>query len=226
MQLNTGSRGQEQGSNTMSLLRYFAIFLLFTCKTFAIQFGFIMKDNDINLVDGRFVAFGVIPEGTSSKVQSEMRDFMDSYVQEELRIRSLEEIDRQTFNSQPEIISTMKDGRLLLGLKGELSTFLKLLRFSCKRLSSDKNTWKNAVFLSEPTIIIGFNEMVKFTRDFEVELSEVVFVEDENDEMYWEMMKRDSSLTPSEEEESQSLLPSSGRTTTVDHECCCKCIII
>lgn len=178
MQLNTVNRGQEQGSCTMSLIRYFQILLFFTCEIFAVQFGFILKDNDINLIDGRFVAFGVIPEGTSSKVQSEMRDFMDSYVGEELRIRSIEGIDRQTFNSQPEIISTMKDGRLLLGLKGELSTFLKLLRFSCKRLSSDKNTWKNAVFLSEPTIIIGFNEMVKFTRDFEVELSEFVFIEE------------------------------------------------
>ena len=210
----------------MSLIRYFPILLFFTCKIFAVQFGFRLKDNDLNLVNNKFVAFGVIPERTSSKVQSEMRDFMASYVGEELRTRSLEGIDRRTFNSQPEIILKMEDGRFLLGLKGELSTFLKLLRFSCKRLSSDKNTWKDAFFLSEPTIIIDFNEMVQFTRNFEVELIEVVFIEDENDEMYRIMQKSGSSLTPSEEEESQSLLPSSGRTTIVDHECCCNCIII
>lgn len=183
-----------------------------------------LKDTDFGLLNQRFVAFGTIPEGTSSKVQSEMRDFLNIYVQEELRKRNFEGTERKTFISEPQIMTAMRDGRTLLGLKGELSTFLKLLRYSCKRIGAiNKTTWKNAVFFTEPTVILEFNEASRFTRDFEIVLDDVFFLENESDEIYSTVVRSEDSMTLSEEEEPSSV---KNKVAKEDENCskgCCFC---
>lgn len=158
-------------------------------------------NTDFTLINQKFVAFGTIPEGTSSKVQSEMRDFMNTYLQEELRRRGFEGIHRESFIYEPEIMTTMRNGRTLLGLKGELSTFLKLLRYSCKKIdSANRATWKDAIFFSEPTVVLEFSEMGQFTAGLEVSLDFASFIEDESDETYSLMVKSDDSMASSEGE--------------------------
>ena len=151
-----------------------------------------------------------------------MRDFMNIYLEEELRKRNCEGIDRKTFISEPIAMADLNDGRRFLGLKGELSTFLNIMRFSCKRIKTVQRTWKNAIFFSEPIIILNFNEIVNFTKEFEIILDEVVFIEDENDELYRGMLKFDSSVTSSEDDD---LLD---RKIEDENEecCCCNCIIV
>lgn len=211
----------------MIVSHYFlTVLMLFTCKTFAIQFGFTLKETDYALLNGKFVAFGTIPEGTSSKVQSEMQDFMNTFLAEELRKRNFEGIERQSFNVKPKIMTAMQDGRTILGLAEELSTFLKLLRYSCKGIRSmNLNSWKNAIFFSEPVVIVDFNDIGKFTRDLEVVLDEVTFIEDESDEIYSSLMKSDDSIVSSTENE--TLLPSKklviSEEENIKYCCFCTC---
>ena len=203
---------------TPVLRHLMAILTLFTFEISAIQFGFVLGNANVPLINGRFVAFGTIPSDTSSKVQSEMRDFMSTYLDEELRTRSFEGINRQSFISHPQLMTAVKDGRSLIGLKGELSTFLKLLRFSCKKLTPSEGTWKNANFFSEPLVLLSFNEIGEFTKDLEVILIEVVFLEDDNDDIYAKMIKRDSSVTSTEED-------SSSKSIRAEDKLCGTCIV-
>lgn len=202
------------------------ILSLFTCKVFALQFGFTLKNTDFSLLNQRFIAFGTIPQGTSSKFQSEMRDFMNTYLQEELRKREFEGIDRQSFIAEPQIMTAMRDGRTLLGLKGELSTFLKLFRYSAKRIGTiNKATLKNAVFFSEPIVILSLNEAGKFTRDFEVTLDDFLFIEDESDEIYSAIVRSEDSMASSEGEEIPLSEPAKKKKINENNseKCCCLC---
>lgn len=148
-------------------------------KIFALQFGFTLKD-DKNSLNGRFLAFGIIPDNTSSKIQAEIIDQLTAFINEELYRRILEGVDRTSFlvpNSV--VLSELKDGKVLLGLKGESSIFLNLFRMSCKYVIRTRNIWKHVTFFPDPIIILNFDEIDMYMKEFEIIMLSPAIAEDD-----------------------------------------------
>jgi hypothetical protein len=149
-------------------------------KIFALQFGFTVKD-DKNSLNGRFLAFGIIPDNTSSKIQAEIIDQLTAFINEELYRRILEGVDRTSFlvpNSV--VLSELKDdGKVLLGLKGESSIFLNLFRMSCKYVIRSRNIWKDVTFFPDPIIILNHDEIDMYVKEFEIIMLSPAIAEDD-----------------------------------------------
>lgn len=148
-------------------------------KIFALQFGFTVKD-DKNSLNGRFLAFGIIPDNTSSKIQAEVIDQLTAFINEELYRRILEGVDRTSFlvpNSV--VLSELKDGKFLLGLKGESSIFLNLFRMSCKYVIRTRNIWKDVTFFPDPIIILNHDEIDMYMKEFEIIMLSPAIAEDD-----------------------------------------------
>jgi hypothetical protein len=148
-------------------------------KIFALQFGFTVKD-DKNSLNGRFLAFGIIPDNTSSKIQAEVIDQLTAFINEELYKRILEGVDRTSFlvpNSV--VLSELKDGKVLLGLKGESSIFLNLFRMSCKYVIRTRNIWKDVTFFPDPIIILNLDEIDMYMKEFEIIMLSPAIAEDD-----------------------------------------------
>lgn len=177
-------------SSTSSIQALSLLFLIFASEILSIQFGFSIKETG-NETQERFVVFGLIPESTSSKVKSEIVDSLNAYVSEELHRRRFEGVERESFLVEPAILAASIEGKSFVGLKGELSVFLNIFRFSCKKIQPVQSTWKEASFLSEPILALSFDEIGKFTREFEVNLIRPAFLE-EPDSHYDDFIRFDS----------------------------------
>lgn len=179
----------------MKILQF--ITLIFVCfsKIFALQFGFTIRD-DKNSVKEKFLAFGIIPNDTSAKIQAEICDQLTAFINEELHRRRLEGIDRNSFVSEPEMLSILNDGRVVFGLKGESSVFLNLFRMSCKYILPIKNIWKNSIFFYDPIVILNFDESNDFTKEIELVLINPVIVE-EDESIYADIFKNFNSSNSS-----------------------------
>lgn len=186
-------------------------------RLIALQFGFTVRDSK-NSLDGRFMAFGVIPDNTSSKVQAEILDQLTAYINEELHRRTLEGVDRTSFVvSDPVMLSALKDGRVLLGLKGESSVFLNLFRMSCKYIIRTRNIWKDSIFFSDPIMILNFDEIDRYMKEFEIVLISPAFSE-EDESIYTDIFRKFTSS----EDETSSLI---SQDEEKESSCCNKCII-
>lgn len=185
-------------------------------KIFALQFGFTVRDGE-NSLNGRFAAFGIIPDETSSKIKAEIVDQLTSYVNEELYRRKFEGIDRESFVvSDPTMLSALQDGRVLIGLKGELSVFLNIFRFSCKKIMPIQDIWKEAVFFADPIMTLNFDEINNFMKEFEVAMIEPSFAE-EDESIYSDIFRRFTSSNISESEEAALLQ----KELDPPKKCCC-----
>lgn len=173
-------------------------FIIIT-QTFALQFGFNVRDGK-NLIQKRFVAFGIIPDNTSSKIQAEVTDQLKAFIDEELYRRSFEGIDRTSFISDPIMLSALQDGRVLIGLKGEFSIFLNIFRFSRRKIKPIQNIWKEAIFFSDPIMTLTFDELEKFMKEFEVIVIEP-YIAEEDESMYVDIFRRFTSSNTSDSEE-------------------------
>jgi hypothetical protein len=148
-------------------------------KIFALQFGFTVKD-DKNSLNGRFLAFGIIPDNTSSKIQAEIIDQLTAFINEELYRRILEGVDRTSFLVPNYVVlSELKDGKVLLGLKGESSIFLNLFRMSCKYVIRTRNIWKDVTFFPDPIIILNLDEIDMYMKEFEIIMLSPAIAEDD-----------------------------------------------
>lgn len=204
----------------MTIFQIIIVTCLFISKVFALQFGFTVRDSK-NSLNGRFMAFGIIPDNTSSKVQAEILDQLTVYINEELHRRTLEGIDRTSFVvSDPVMLSALKDGRVLLGLKGEPSVFLNLFRMSCKYIIRTRNIWKDSIFFSDPIMILNFDEIDSYLKEFELVLINPAFAE-EDESIYSDIFRKFTSSNASEDE-TKSLI---SQDEEKESSCCNKCII-
>lgn len=199
----------------------FLLFILFflTSKISCLQFGFLINDQN-GLLKKRFVAFGIIADNTSSKVKSEIYDQLNIYINNELYRRSFEEVERRTFLVDPVLLNAMKDGKSMLALKGELSTFQNLFRFSSKSIYPFYAYWKDASFFSDPLLILDFNEISLFTSPFEITLDEPAFME-EDESVYQDLFRKDTSVSQQTEDETPLIQENSKKTFCG----CCGCNI-
>lgn len=168
------------------------------------QFGFNVNDGK-NRLQKRFVAFGIIPDNTSSKIQADVIDQLKAFIDEELYRRSFEGIDRKSFVSDPIMLSALEDGRVLIGLKGELSIFLNIFRFSRRKIHPVQNIWKEAIFFSDPIMTLNFDELEKFMKEFEVIVLEP-FIAEEDESLYVDIFRRFTSSNTADSEET-TLIP-------------------
>lgn len=168
-------------------------------QVIALQFGFNVSDGN-NMLKKRFVAFGMIPENTSSKIQSEVVDQLKEFIDEELHRRNIEGIDRTSFIADPVMLSALEDGKVLIGLKGELSVFLNIFRFSRRNILPVQNIWKEAIFFSDPILTLNFQDLDKFLKEFEVIVIEAS-IADEDESVYSDIFRRFTSSNASESEE-------------------------
>lgn len=206
---------------TLSLL----VLLQLTPLILCLQFGFFVNDDKM-LLKKRFVAFGILPDGISHKIKSEVFDLMHDYIRAEIHRRTFEGIDRVSFLTEPIALNTMKNGRSLLGLKGELWTFMNLFRFSCKRILPAQSYWKDIIFFSQPIIVLDFNEMFSFEQPFEITLIEPGF-NDEDKDMFQDLLRRDTTISQASDDQTP-LIPiteneSSPKFRSI--KCDCECNI-
>ena len=172
----------------MKILRFITVIFISLSKVFALQFGFTVKDYK-NTINGKFLSFGTIPDDTSSKIQSEILDQLTAFINEELHRRRLEGIDRNSFISEPVMLSALNDGRVLFELKGESSVFMNIFRMSCKYILPIKNIWKNSIFFYDPMLILNFHEINNYMKEIELVLINPVIVE-EDESIYSEVFRK------------------------------------
>jgi len=185
----------------MKILRFITVIFISFTKIFALQFGFTVKDGK-NTINEGFLSFGTIPDDTSSKIQSEVLDQLTTFINEELYRRRLEGIDRNSFISEPVMLSALNDGRVLFQLKGESSVFMNIFRMSCKYISPIKNIWKNSIFFYDPMLILNFHEINNYMKEIELVLINPVIVE-EDESIYSEILKQFNSSNSSSEGEGE-----------------------
>ena len=200
------------------------LFSVFISQIASIQFGFLFKDERNNLFDKKFIAFGLIPGSLSEKVKSEMFDSLNSDLREEMRRRDLEGVYRISFKNDPMTFLTLTEGKILLGLKGELSVFQNIIRFSCKRINPEHSTWRDAAFLTVPIMetSTSYEEVQIFTQEFDMILIEPAFRED-IDSIYEQFIRWDSDSMVEDYDEEIEITFNQPKTEIINKKasCCC-----
>ena len=222
-------QGQLSKIEMLQPLQIFIVYYcLFISKIHALQFGFYVSSPN-QYINGKFISFGTINERTSSKIQSEMKDFMKYYLDAEIHRRHITSEERQSFITTPTKLLEVKGRHILLELDEEISVFLSLLRFSCQGLSrgsSTSSTWTHAEFFINPILVIdidGSDSLDDYNNKTEITLTEPHIME-ADDAIFDHVIRKESSIVSSVNEEvevcKRDYIPDS------DRNCCsCKCVI-
>lgn len=139
----------------------------------AVQFGFLLTSTqNENGLDGQFVAFGSIPEGTSETDMQSISDDMNQYYRCSRRGRNN---SAATFAVTLVKQATQPGGNLEIALKGSLSNFSILFRCSICNCISKSVIWDSVRFYSDPIIIMSPESFAKCPEQISLTLLRAAF---------------------------------------------------
>ena len=137
-----------------------------------IKFGFLLRE-DGNIMNQKFVAFGVLPPITSDQkdtISGDLNKFYRYYQKEKQRdcVDGTDSCTKFRVSVLKQIVVAKK--RCQVALTGELSNFLALFRIVIMNAIHSSEVWGSAIFFSDPIVIISENAFRKASNDIKITL--------------------------------------------------------
>lgn len=134
--------------------RLSVILLQFFAQIYAIQFGFLVYDEE-DVLNEKFVAFGTIPESADEHHLVEIMDRLNRFYRRNRREKfENKEIETVKFTVTLFKQEDLPDGRYQVAIKGELSQFLLSFASIMKYLIDPSEIWANVKFYSDPIVVM------------------------------------------------------------------------
>lgn len=208
----------------LQLLNSLVLFFVLISFSKCLQFGYYVSDSKGRLVN-RFAIIGILPDSVSSTIQTEVLDQLNLEIHEESLNRKFEGIDRTSFNvCEITTKSLAAYDQTLLFLKGELSVFSTLFKYSRGKIIHIKNYWTTAKFLSYPVIILDSNESNNFNGSFELTIVKAGITKTQ-DAVYENFILKEEISQNSDIKDSLLLLDSEDLIDSTSCNSCCRCYI-
>ena len=152
------------------------ILLQFFAQISTIKFGFLLND-DGDILNEKFVAFGSIPKSTDEKDLTEISDSLNFrlYHYNRMEKQKNHEIESVKFTVSLFKQAILPDGSYQVALKGELSSFMALFLFSIINAIEPSEIWKKATFYSDPIVIMKRRNYLNAPNTLKVTLLRAAF---------------------------------------------------
>lgn len=142
------------------------LFFVSIIQASKLKFGFILVDED-EVLNERFVIFGSTSRSLSLNEKSIINDEMNTFYRFHRKYLQQQGLKgRLTISTKLESRGTLPNGNLLIALKGEMSEFLKFLRYSLLNVFGVADIWKEVKFYSDPVLILSREDFMKCDKEF------------------------------------------------------------
>lgn len=139
------------------------------------KFGFLLQDEG-NVLNEKFVAFGSIPESTEEQHLTEISDRLNRFYRYNRRDKlKKHEIESLKFTVSLFKQAILPDGSYQVAVKGELTGFLALFALTMKNLIDPTEIWDKVNFYSDPIVIMTRQSYLYAPAEFKVTLLRAAF---------------------------------------------------